>query len=112
MVARGQQPVVPVVGLLGAGSAQGFAAEVAAVRQGLGELGFIEGQNLTIEYRWAEDKYDRLPALADDLVSRRVAAIVTVSGTATALQRRRRRPRSLWCSRSAAIRYGPAWWRA
>ena len=76
---------MPVIGLLGAGSAQGFAAQVAAVRQGLRELGFIEGQNLAIEYRWAEDQFDRLPALADDLVSRRVAVIVTASGTPTAL---------------------------
>ena len=76
---------MPVIGLLGAASAQGFAAQVAAVRQGLRELGFIEGQNLAIEYRWAEDHFDRLPALADDLVSRRVAVIITVSGTPTAL---------------------------
>jgi ABC-type uncharacterized transport system substrate-binding protein len=85
VVARAQQPSMPVIGVLGAASAQGFAAQVAAVRQGLRELGFVEGQNLTIEYRWAEDQFDRLPALADDLVSRRVAVIVTVGGTATAL---------------------------
>jgi putative ABC transport system substrate-binding protein len=85
VVARAQQQATPVVGLLGAGAAQGWAAQVAAVRKGLRELGFIEGQNLAIEYRWAEDQYDRLPALADDLVSRRVAVIVTVSGTPAAL---------------------------
>jgi putative ABC transport system substrate-binding protein len=83
--ARAQQPAMPVIGLLGAASAQGYAAQVAAVRQGLGELGFIEGQNLAIEYRWAEYQLDRLPALAEDLVSRRVAVIVTAGGTATAL---------------------------
>jgi putative ABC transport system substrate-binding protein len=83
--ARAQQAATPVVGLLGAASAQGFAAQVAAVRQGLRELGFVEGQNLAIEYRWAEDHFDRLPVLADDLVSRRVAVIVTAGGTATAL---------------------------
>jgi len=82
VVAQAQQPAVPVVGLLGA---QGLAAQVAAVRQGLRELGFIEGQNLAIEYRWAGDQYDRLPALADDLVSQRVAVIVTASGTPAAL---------------------------
>jgi len=82
VVAQAQQPAVPVVGLLGA---QGLAVQVAAVRQGLRELGFIEGQNLAIEYRWAGDQYDRLPALADDLVSQRVAVIVTASGTPAAL---------------------------
>jgi putative tryptophan/tyrosine transport system substrate-binding protein len=85
LAARAQRATMPVVGLLGAASAQGFAAQVAAVRQGLRELGFIEGQNLAIEYRWAEDQFDRLPALADDLVSRRVALIVTAGGTPTAL---------------------------
>jgi putative tryptophan/tyrosine transport system substrate-binding protein len=85
LVARAQQATMPVVGLLGAASAQGFAAQVAAVRQGLRELGFTEGQNLAIEYRWAEDQFDRLPALADDLVSRKVAVIVTAGGTPTAL---------------------------
>ena len=78
---RAQQAAVPVVGLLGA---QDFG-QAAAVRQGLRELGFIEGQNLAIEYRWAGDQYDRLPALADDLVSQRVAVIVTASGTPAAL---------------------------
>ena len=82
VVAQAQQPAVPVVGLLGA---QGLSVQVAAVRQGLRELGFIEGQNLAIEYRWAGDQYDRLPALADDLVSQRVAVIVTASGTPAAL---------------------------
>ena len=82
VVAQAQRPTVPVVGLLGA---QGLAAQVAAVRQGLRELGFIEGQNLAIEYRWAGDQYDRLPALADELVSQRVAVIVTASGTPAAL---------------------------
>ena len=82
VVAQAQQPAVPVVGLLGA---QGLAVQVAAVRQGLRELGFIEGQNLAIEYRWAGDQYDRLPTFADDLVSQRVAVIVTASGTPAAL---------------------------
>jgi putative tryptophan/tyrosine transport system substrate-binding protein len=85
LVARAQQRAMPVVGLLGAASAQGYSAEVAVLRQALRESGFIEGQNLAIEYRWAEDQFDRLPALADDLVSRRVAVIITAGGTATAL---------------------------
>ena len=85
LVAQAQQATMPVIGLLSAASEQGFAAELAALRQGLRELGFIEGQNLAIEYRWAEDQFDRLPALAGDLVSRRVAVIVTAGGTPTAL---------------------------
>jgi putative tryptophan/tyrosine transport system substrate-binding protein len=76
---------MPVIGLLSAASAQGIVAQVAALRQGLREVGFVEGQNLAIEYRWAEDQYDRLPALAKDLASRRVAVIVTAGSTATAL---------------------------
>jgi putative ABC transport system substrate-binding protein len=85
LAARAQQRGIPVVGLLGAASAQGYAAQVTAVRLGLAEAGFVEGQNLAIEYRWAEDQYDRLPALAADLVRHRVAVIVTAGGTPTAL---------------------------
>ncbi|AMN43153.1 ABC transporter substrate-binding protein [Rhodoplanes sp. Z2-YC6860] len=65
----------PVLGFLHASSATGYAKELAGFRQGLREAGFTEGQNLTIEYRWADGHYDRLPAMAADLVRRRVAAI-------------------------------------
>jgi putative ABC transport system substrate-binding protein len=76
-VARAQQqPTVPVIGFLHYGSAKAYAHIVSAVRQGLRESGFIEGQNLAVEYRWAEGQYDLLPALAGELVQRQVFAIV------------------------------------
>jgi ABC-type uncharacterized transport system substrate-binding protein len=80
LAARAQQSALPVVGLLGATSAQGYAAQVEAFRQGLQEVGYRDGQNVTIEYRWAENQYDRLPELADDLVRRQVAVIATMGG--------------------------------
>jgi putative ABC transport system substrate-binding protein len=64
---------MPVIGFLGSTPAGPYAAIVAAVRRGLKETGFVEGQNLAIEYRWADNQLDRLPALAADLVSRKVA---------------------------------------
>jgi hypothetical protein len=59
LAVRAQQPTLPVIGIMGAASAQGFAIQVATIRQGLGEMGFVEGQNLTIEFRWAEDRFER-----------------------------------------------------
>jgi ABC-type uncharacterized transport system substrate-binding protein len=85
LAVRAQQPKMPVIGIMGAASAQGYAQQVAAIREGLRQSGFVEGQNLAIEFRWAEDQFDRLPALAADLVRRRVAVIITAGGTATAL---------------------------
>jgi putative ABC transport system substrate-binding protein len=84
-VARAQQPAIPVIGILGAASARGYDSQLAAFRLGLRDAGYSEGQNLAIEYRWAEDHLERLPALAADLVRREVAVIVTAGGTATAL---------------------------
>jgi putative ABC transport system substrate-binding protein len=78
LAARAQQAAVPVVGYLGAGFAASSASTVAIIRQGLAEAGYIEGRNVTIEYRFAEGKYDRLPVLAAELVRRQVAAIVAV----------------------------------
>ena len=76
LAARAQQAAMPVIGYLGSGSATASASFVAAFRLGLSESGWVEGQNVTIEFRWAEDQYDRLPGLAADLVSRRVNAII------------------------------------
>jgi putative tryptophan/tyrosine transport system substrate-binding protein len=80
---RAQQKATAVIGLLG--SIGPIAPQVAAFRQGLSEAGYIEGQNLAIEYRWAEGHYDRLPALAADLVSRKVDLIVATGGDVSAL---------------------------
>jgi putative ABC transport system substrate-binding protein len=78
---RGQQKAVPVIGVLGSGS----PGPLAAFHQGLSETGYVEGQNLTVEYRWAEGRYDRLLALAADLVARKGDVILAIGGTPPAL---------------------------
>jgi len=82
VIARAQQTSVPIVGLLGATTAQGYAQQLAAFRQGLSEVGLVEGRDAVIEYRWANDHFDRLPGLAADLVNRHVAVIATIGGSA------------------------------
>jgi putative ABC transport system substrate-binding protein len=82
LVAQAQQSVKPVIGFLGTASANGYDAFLASFREGLKVAGFVEGRDATIEYRWAEGHIDRLPALAADLVSRRVAVIVASGGDA------------------------------
>src|SRR5262245_5817574 len=78
IAARAQQPAMPVIGYLGAGFPASGAGSVAIIRQGLAEVGYVEARNVAIEYRFAEGKYDRLPALAAELVRRQVAVIVAV----------------------------------
>jgi putative tryptophan/tyrosine transport system substrate-binding protein len=84
-VARAQQPKVPVIGFLGPGQAAASAQTLAVIRQSLVEAGYVEGRNVAIEYRFAEGRYDRLPAMAAELVRREVAVIVASGGTAAAL---------------------------
>jgi putative ABC transport system substrate-binding protein len=85
LAARAQQPAMPVIGYLGISSPEAFASRLQAFRQGLSESGYREGRNVTIEYRWAESRFDRLPALASELVSRRPSTIVAAGSTAAAL---------------------------
>jgi putative tryptophan/tyrosine transport system substrate-binding protein len=85
VVASAQQPTIPVIGFLGSGTVGGYAHDVAAFREGLKQSGYAEGQNVAIEYRWAEGQFDRLPVLATDLVRSRVAVIFASGGAVPAL---------------------------
>jgi putative tryptophan/tyrosine transport system substrate-binding protein len=84
LAARGQ-PAMPVVGYLNIGSAAARRGEVVEFQRGLNELGFVEDRNVSIEYHWADDQYDRLPNLAADLIRRPADVIVAPNGTATTL---------------------------
>jgi ABC-type uncharacterized transport system substrate-binding protein len=85
LAARAQQGAIPVIGLVNAGSFEASASRVAAFRKGLSETGYVEGQNVAVEYHWFSGQYDRLPMLMADLVRRRVAVIATPGGTLAAI---------------------------
>src|SRR5262249_60954664 len=81
LAARAQQPAMPVIGILASVSPAPYAGFIAAIKEGLQQTGYVEGRNVTIEYRWAEDHYDRLPQLAADLARRQVAVIIANTPT-------------------------------
>lgn len=80
-----QQSAIPVVGFLSSASPKPYAGRVAGFRKGLNQAGYVEGRDLTIEFRWAQGQYDRLPVFAADLVRQKVAAIVSSGGDVAAL---------------------------
>ena len=97
LAARAQQAAMPVIGLIDPRSPDDFSYALQAFRQGLKDVGFVEGENVVIESRFAENQLDRLPALAAELVRRRVAVIATSGGAASALAAKARRSPLVEC---------------
>ena len=89
IAARGQQPAMPVIGFMHSASPGPFATYIAAFRDGLGQMGYVEGRNIVIEYRWAEGQTERLPDLAAELVRRPVAVLIAAGGSLSALTAKR-----------------------
>ena len=85
LAARAQQPATPVIGYLNSASPEPYSPMIAAFRQGLAEAGYVDGQNVTIDYRWAEGQFNRLPALAAELVARQPAILVAGGGSVSAV---------------------------
>ena len=104
LVARAQQPARPVVGFLNVASPDGYEHHVIAFRDGLKERGYVEGENLTIEFRWAEGHYDRLPGMAAELVRRDVSVIVANTPANLAARQQPARLQPATQSRSASSR--------
>jgi putative tryptophan/tyrosine transport system substrate-binding protein len=88
IVAQAQQRATPVVGILSGTSPEGYTVQIAGLLRGLAETGYVEGRNLSLEWRWARDQYDRLPTLAADLVQRRVAVIIAIGSARSPLAAR------------------------
>ena len=84
LAAGAQQPVMPLVAFINGASPDGYAPMVATFRQGLKEAGFVEGQNVTVEYRWASGQYDRIPAMALELLAGRQVAVIVANTTPAA----------------------------
>ena len=111
LAGHAQQPVLPVVGFVRDGSAEASARLAAAFRKGLNETGYIEGQNVTVEYHWLQGQYERLPALMADLVRRQVAVIAApgfVPAQRLKLQQQRSRSFSVSAMTRSSLALSPA----